>query len=180
MTSHACWPKTSALRPLTIDDAPALADLLDLNRDFLAPWEPVRPDDYFTVAGQRAGIEAALKQHEQGRKLSQVILDDTGRLVGRMTLYNIMRGPFQSCDLGYWVSARDNGRGLATRAVRAILPIAFRDLGLHRIQAGTLLHNVRSQRVLERNGFVRFGVAPTYVSVAGEWRDHALYQAVAT
>ena len=52
------------------------------------------------------------------------------------------------------------------------------ELGLHRIQAGTLLHNVRSQRVLERTGFVRFGVAPAYLSIAGQWQDHALYQIV--
>ncbi len=58
--------------------------------------------------------------------------------------------------------------------------MAFDDLGLHRIQAGTLVDNVRSQRVLERNGFVRFGVAPAYLHIAGEWRDHALYQVVSS
>ena len=52
------------------------------------------------------------------------------------------------------------------------------ELGLHRIQAGTLLHNVRSQRVLERTGFVRFGMAPAYLNIAGQWQDHALYQIV--
>jgi len=57
--------------------------------------------------------------------------------------------------VGYWVGATDNGRGLATAAVRDIIRVAFDDLRLHWIQAGTLSHNVRSQRVLERNGFVR-------------------------
>ena len=90
-------------------------------------------------------------------KVPHVILDDSGRVVGRITLYEIIRGPFQSGSLGYWVSAKDNGRGLATAAVRDILRLAFDELRLHRVQAGTLLHNVRSQRVLERNGFVRFG-----------------------
>ena len=161
----------SATRLVTVDDAPALAELLRVNRDFLAPWEPVRDDDYFTDDGQRNLIEAALDRHEQGSTLPHVILDDTGRLVGRITLNEIVRGPFQSCSLGYWVSAADNGRGLATAAVRDIMRVAFEELGLHRIQAGTLLHNVRSQRVLERNGFVRFGVAPAYLNIAGEWQD---------
>ena len=58
------------------------------------------------------------------------------------------------------MSAADNGRGLATAAVRDMIRVAFDELGLHRIQAGTLLHNIGSQRVLERNGFVRFGVDP--------------------
>jgi len=40
----------------------------------------------------------------------------------------------------------------------------------------TLRHNTGSQRVLERNGFERIGVAPAYLSVAGRWQDHVLYQ----
>ena len=56
--------------------------------------------------------------------------------------------------------------------------MAFGELGLHRIQAGTLLHNTGSQRVLERNGFQRFGVAPQYLRIAGQWQDHALYQLI--
>jgi ribosomal-protein-alanine N-acetyltransferase len=165
-------------RLVTLDDVPALAELYCLNRDFLAPWEPIRSDAYFTEDGQRHVIKAALKGHKQGSTLPRVILDDSGRLVGRITLSEILRGPAQSCSLGYWVGAADNGRGLASAAVRDIMQVAFDDLRLQRIQAGTLLHNVGSQRVLERNGFVRFGVAPSYCKIAGEWQDHALYQVV--
>jgi ribosomal-protein-alanine N-acetyltransferase len=32
--------------------------------------------------------------------------------------------------------------------------------------------------VLERNGFARFGVAPTYLKIAGKWQDCALYQVI--
>jgi ribosomal-protein-alanine N-acetyltransferase len=124
----------------------------------------------------RTDIEGALARYQQGTTVPHVILDGSERIVGRITLNDIVRGPFQSCSLGYWVSADDNGRGLATAAVRAMVRVAFDELGLHRIQAGTLLHNVRSQRVLERTGFVRFGMAPGYLKIAGRWQDHALYQ----
>lgn len=170
----------SATRLLTPADAPALAELLRVNRDFLTPWEPVRGDDYFTVDGQRAVIADALARHEQGSTLPHVILDESGRVVGRITLNGIVRGPFQSCSMGYWVSAADNGRGLATAAVRGIITVAFGELGLHRIQAETLLDNVRSQRVLERNGFTRIGMAPAYLNIAGKWQDHILYQVLNT
>lgn len=169
-----------ATRLVRLDDVPVLAELLRVNRDFLAPWEPIRADDYFTVDGQRVVIGAALERHEQGSTLPHVILDDSGRVVGRITLNEIVRGPFQSCSLGYWVSATDNGRTLATAAVRDIIRVAFDELAMHRIQASTGLHNVRSQRVLERNGFVRFGMAPAYLKIAGEWQDSALYQVVTT
>ncbi|HVB43565.1 MAG TPA: GNAT family protein [Streptosporangiaceae bacterium] len=163
-------------RLVTIEDAPVLADLLRDSREFLAPWDPVRPEDYFTADGQRAVIRAALAAHERGFTLPHVILDRSGRVTGRITLNEIVRGPFQSCHLGYWVNAADNGRGLATAAVARIVRVAFGELGLHRIQAGTLPYNVRSQRVLERNGFVRLAVAPAYLKIAGQWQDHVLYQ----
>jgi ribosomal-protein-alanine N-acetyltransferase len=35
---------------------------------------------------------------------------------------------------------------------------------------------VRSQRVLEHNGFLRFGLAPQYLRIAGRWQDHVLFQ----
>jgi [ribosomal protein S5]-alanine N-acetyltransferase len=66
----------TACRLVTPDDAPALAQLLRLNRDFLAPWEPVRGSDYFTAAGQSIVIQDALCQHEQGRNLPLVIVDE--------------------------------------------------------------------------------------------------------
>ena len=176
MSCNLLWPTSTSTRLIALDDVQALTELLRVNREFLAPWEPTRDDEYFTIEGQRAVIETALERHEQGVTVPQVILDDWGRVVGRITLYQIARGPFQSCNLGYWVSAANNGRGLATAAVRGIIRVAFDELRLHRIQAGTLLHNIRSQRVLERNGFVRFGVAPAYLNVAGRRQDHALYQ----
>ena len=52
----------SATRLVTLDDAPILADLIRVSRDFLAPWEPVRNEGYFTVDGQRAVIRDALTQ----------------------------------------------------------------------------------------------------------------------
>ncbi len=37
-----------------------------------------------------------------------------------------------------------------------------------------------SQRVLERNGFTRIGMAPGYLQIAGRWQDHYLYQLLST
>lgn len=165
-------------RLVAIDDASGLAELLRVNREFLAPWDPVRYDEFFTVAGQRAVVEAALEQYEQGLCLPWVITGDDGRVVGRISLTGIVRGPLQSCNLGYWVGAADNGRGFATAAVREIIRAAFVELGLHRIEGSTQLANVGSQRVLERTGFTRIGVAPAYLCVDGVWKDVALYQLV--
>jgi ribosomal-protein-alanine N-acetyltransferase len=165
---------------VTPDDVPALTRLLQDSREFMAPWEPERADDFFTEEVQRSLIRDALDQHEQGVTVPHVILDDEDRVVGRITLNTIVRGPFQSCSLGYWVGREHNGRGLASRAVAEIKRVAFDELGLHRIEASVLLHNVASQRVLDRNGFERFGVAPSYLKIAGSWQDMAVYQVLTT
>ncbi len=163
------------IRLIRPGDAPELARLLVVNRAFLAPWEPDRDEDYFTPAGQSVVVRALLQQHEQGAAYPCVILD-TGRVVGRITLNGIVRGPLQSCSVGYWVGAADNGRGVASDALRCITRIAFEDLRLHRVQAEALPHNLASQRVLERNGFTRFGYAEKYLHIAGEWQDCVMYQ----
>jgi [ribosomal protein S5]-alanine N-acetyltransferase len=165
-------------RLITPEDAPALAQLLRLNRDFLAPWEPLRDDNFFTEDRQRMMIQDALREHQEGRSLPLVIVDGTGGIVGRITLNNIVRGAFQSCSVGYWVSEAAGGRGVATAALKQVISVAFGELGLHRLQAETLQHNVASQTVLERNGFVRIGMAPTYLKIAGRWQDFILYQLI--
>lgn len=168
----------TACRLITLEDAPVLAELQRVNRAFLAPFEPARSDEYFTEAGQRAAIEKALTEYQQGRNLPQVILDDGAGIVGRITLNGIVRGAFLSCSVGYWVSQSVTSRGVATAALREVIRVAFGELGLHRIQAETLLDNVASQRVLERAGFARIGMAPEYLKIAGRWQDCLLYQIV--
>jgi len=78
--------------------------------------------------------------------------------------------------LGYWVSESRAGRGLASAAVADVTELAFGELGLHRLDAATLLHNTPSQRVLLRNGFRQFDVAESYIKIAGRWQDHILFQ----
>lgn len=167
------------IRLVSRTDADALSKLLQANRDFLAPWEPVRSEDYVTAAGQLADVEAALERHEQGAAAPFVILDEAGDVAGRITLNGIVQGPFQSCSMGYWLAEDRTGRGLATQAVAAAVDHAFTELGLHRVEAATLLANTASQGVLARNGFEEFGMAPRYLKIAGEWQDHRVFQRLA-
>jgi [ribosomal protein S5]-alanine N-acetyltransferase len=166
----------AATRPLVLDDAPALADVLRTNRDFLAPWQPNRADEYFTRDGQHGFIQRLLEQQAAKVCLPLVVLDQVGAIAGTVSLQSIIRGAFQSCSVGYWLAESAQGRGLATRAVGEATEIAFEVLGLHRVQAETLAHNLRSQRVLDRLRFVQYGRAEAYMHIAGEWQDHLLYQ----
>ncbi|MCL2582068.1 MAG: GNAT family N-acetyltransferase [Streptosporangiales bacterium] len=157
-------------------DAEALAALLTANREFLEPWEPEHDESFFTLARQRAVIRRHLEEHVRGQTVPFAILDESGDLAGRITLNGVVRGAFQSASVGYWVSRERNGRGLATAAVADVISYAFGPVGLHRLQAETLPHNVRSQRVLARNGFRPFALAPGFLKIEGRWQDHVLFQ----
>jgi ribosomal-protein-alanine N-acetyltransferase len=167
------------LRPLSIGDATALAEAYRDNRDHLARWDPTRTEDFFTRAGQESEIERVLHEQETGTAVP-LLLAEGSRIVGRVNLSGVVRGPFLSANLGYWIDARFAGRGLMTAAVGATADLARDELGLHRIQAGTLVHNRASQSVLERCGFTRFGLAPQYLRIAGRWQDHVLFQRILT
>jgi ribosomal-protein-alanine N-acetyltransferase len=162
-------------RLLSAEDAEELTAVVRENREFLAPWEPQQEDDYFTVEGQRVRLHRALQAYAREAMVPLAIVAEDGRLAGRISINGVTRGAFQSAALGYWVSQSHNGRGLATAAVADAVHIAFRQLGLHRLQAETLLHNTGSQRVLGRNGFQPFAIAPAYLKIAGRWQDHILF-----
>jgi ribosomal-protein-alanine N-acetyltransferase len=175
LVGRKVWLVGVGVRVITDEDAEPITALLQSNREFLTPWEPTRTDDFFTVPHQLANLIQSLARYREGTAVPLVIVDGE-RLVGRITITDIVRGPFQSAHLGYWVDQSVNGRGVATAAVGAVLQLAFGQLGLHRLQAGTLMHNAASQRVLAHNGFTRIGIAPNYLRIAGTWQDHILYQ----
>jgi ribosomal-protein-alanine N-acetyltransferase len=163
-------------RLVSVGDAEAFARLLTVNREYLAPWSPLQHERYFSAAGQREVLARDVAAYEQGGMLPRAILDADDAVCGRINLNNIVRGAFQSASLGYWVSESHAGRGLASAAVAEVIRIGFGEYRLHRLEAGTLLHNAPSQRVLARNGFRPFAVAEAYLNIAGKWQDHILFQ----
>src|SRR5215469_14107869 len=104
----------SVTRLVTLDDAPVLAEVLRVSRDFLAPWEPIRGDDYFTAGGQLAVIRDVLARHAQGAALPHVILDGSGDVAGLIAVCVIVLGPFQSGSKGYLVIVISTRGGPAT------------------------------------------------------------------
>lgn len=170
--------ETVALSPLQRRHAVPLAELYRANRVFLAPYQPLADDSFYTPAAQLERVDATRRRARADESYSYAIeLEDM--IVGTLTISDVVRGSFQSAHLGYWVSKPVNGRGVATVAVARAVQIAFEDLALHRLQAATLLRNHASQRVLEKNGFERIGVARDYLRIAGRWQDHILFGLVA-
>ncbi|NUO60667.1 MAG: GNAT family N-acetyltransferase [Hamadaea sp.] len=168
------------IRPAVIADAAELSRLYTENREFLRPFEPVRDETFFTKDGQEARLAVGEAARAAGIEDRRVITSQaTGEILGMISLTAIERGPVQGAHLGYWVAQAANGRGVASAAVAAVLDLAFGELDLHRLEAGTLLHNAGSQKVLRRNGFEEIGVARRYLKIDGKWQDHLLFQRLA-
>ncbi|MFD3401886.1 GNAT family N-acetyltransferase [Kribbella sp. NPDC058693] len=175
MTEARSLTSDVQLRIATLDDAAALADAYTRSWDHLSPWEPARPESWFTVAGQRERLTSTLERYKNGHVVPWVLVE-ADRVIGAFTLQDVVAGPFRSASLGYWLAGDVTGRGLATLAVEAVAELADTHYKLHRIEASTLKHNLASQRVLQRAGFEQIGFAPTYLYIAGTWQDCNLYQ----
>jgi [ribosomal protein S5]-alanine N-acetyltransferase len=165
------------LRISTFDDAAGLADAYNRSWDHLKAWEPDRAESWFTPAGQLERLTSTLERYKNGQVVPWVLAEGD-RIVGAITLNDLVPGPFRNADVGYWLASDVVGRGLATRALEAVLDIADTELKLHRVAASTLTNNGPSQRVLQRAGFVQIGFAPTYLHIAGDWQDCNLYQRI--
>ena len=95
-------------------------------------------------------------------------------MVASVNLNNVVRGAYAAAHLGYSVDAEEQGRGIGSEAVAAVVNHAFEELRLHRIMANYQPANERSARLLRRLGFVPEGFARHYLFIAGAWRDHVL------
>ena len=159
------------LRPVRLDDAAVFARAYDRNRAHLEPWEPIRPENFYTEAGQRSQLEQFAEARRQGRVERWVFDNGDGEIYGSITLSNIELGIFLNARMGYWVDASLNGRGLATAAVSGVCEYARRRWNLHRIEAGTNVENHASQRVLVKCGFEEIGLSRSHLFINGKWSD---------
>ncbi len=167
----------TAIRPTATEDADEQLALRRDNREHTRPWDPRREDSFFTQAGQRLELELDQRAWSAGTAYSFAVLamDEGDRLIGRVALANVVRGPWQNATLGYWIDHRAGNRGHATRAVRLALRYAFEEVGLHRVQPAIIPRNARSVRVAEKAGFRREGRALRYLKINGTWEDHEIY-----
>ncbi|MFL5797077.1 MAG: GNAT family N-acetyltransferase [Actinomycetota bacterium] len=146
--------------------------LTDDNRDHLRPWMPwvygtTSPDD------TRRFLREVLQKLAAGREYGFAVLD-RGRLVGAMGLR--VAEDTHETEVGYWLSAEAQGRGIITRATQALVRFSFEELGMDRVVILCASDNVRSRAVPERLGFTLEGTLRRRDLVPGrEPRDQIVY-----
>lgn len=155
--------------------APFLVDYKIRNRDHLAPWEPPRREEYFTLKNTQQTIAAQLKLYSQDLALPLAVLDRCGqKVIATVNVSNIVRGIFQAAHLGYGLDGKYQGQGYMTEILSVAIPEIFTQLKLHRLMANYIPSNQRSGALLQRLGFTKEGVAKDYLFINGQWQDHIL------
>ena len=170
--------ETERLRvaPVAPEHAPAQLAYYCRNAAHLAPWEPTWPPDFLTLDYWVAAAQRAIDDANADRVYRFVAFrhDNPATMVASINLSNVVRGVFAAAHLGYSVDAREQGLGIGSEAVGAVVAFAFETLRLHRVMANYQPANERSARLLRRLGFVPEGFARDYLYIAGAWRDHIL------
>ncbi|MBO1513757.1 GNAT family N-acetyltransferase [Metabacillus bambusae] len=161
------------LRPLEITDAEDSLKLELRNREFFQNYTSLRDPSFYTLEGQLTRIKKNKEMQEQDQYyLFGIFLNEIEELIGYIMLSEIMRGPIQHCFIGYFLDKNQNGKGYMTEAVHLMVTFAFKELKLHRIEAGVIPHNIGSIKVLEKSGFHKEGIAKKNVKINGRWEDH--------
>ena len=157
-------------------DAEALLDLHLRNGEFFQKYSPTFDEDFYTLDSKLKYIDHCIKQGEEEKGYSfGIFLKDSEKLIGDVSLFHIFRGPLQKCLVGYSLDQQFNGKGYTTEAVSLAVEFAFHELKLHRVEAGAMLSNPGSMRVLEKAGFHREGIEQKGVKVNGQWEDHQIF-----
>ncbi len=97
---------------------------------------------------------------------------DSSSLVGYADVTNVVRGGFLSAYLSYYAFHGHERQGLMKEGLKLVIRHAFRELGLHRLEANIQPGNTASIALVASCGFEKEGYSPKYLKIRGRWRDH--------
>lgn len=164
------------LRLIQKGDAQQLLDFELRNKDFFTKTSPTRSDSFYTLEGKEAFVQSQVKAIENNEGYSFLMFDYQDHLIGWVSLFELLLVPsLNCCYIGYRIDEKMQGKGYTTLAVKEVIDFAFNTLKLHRLEAGVLLKNKASQRVLEKCGFIQEGIQHKNVNINGVWEDHYMY-----
>jgi ribosomal-protein-serine acetyltransferase len=167
--------ESASLRPVEDWDVDELDALVASNRAYLARWMPWPPAQ--TRESTREFIRTAKAQLESNDGFQAALVVD-GAVAGVFG-YHAVDWVHRRTTLGYWLAEPAQGRGLATRAVAALIDHAFGKWDLHRVEIRAAVGNERSRAVCERLGMTLEGVLRQAEWVGGRCHDLAVYSALA-
>jgi ribosomal-protein-alanine N-acetyltransferase len=167
------------IRPLRRRDASTWARLRADNAEWLGPWEATLPREAGHLATSYIGMIGTLRRRARMGQAMPFVVTWDGQMVGLLTVNGITWGSARWASMGYWVARSHAGRSITPTAVALVCDHLITTAGLHRIEIAIRPENAASLRVVEKLGFTEIGTAPRYLHIAGDWRDHRIFQVLA-
>lgn len=133
-------------------DVEAIAQAIEESRDHLLPWSILAKGDTKEVAGDL--VAQALVEWDQGKSYKYAIIANESIAGGCGMMRRIGPG---GLEIGYWLHRNWTGKGLATRAVAALLESGFLLNGVNHFQIRHDAANHSSEAVARRLEFVQVG-----------------------
>jgi RimJ/RimL family protein N-acetyltransferase len=162
-----------SLRPYQADDVLPLYEAASESIADIYPWMPWCHPGY-TLEDSRSWVASRLEAWGQPDYDFVIVEQATGRFLGAVGLNQINR-VHDFANLGYWVRSSAAGHGIAVMAARLCARFGFDELKLHRIEIVVDVDNRRSQRVAEKLGATREGLARQRCKTGGTWRDAFMF-----
>ncbi len=154
------------------EDAEEIFTLVERCRDYLREWVPW-VDSSKSVADIHTFVDRAEKQYADDNGF-QCCIRMQGSIVGVIGFVYVNRVDKRT-ELGYWVGAEYQGRGIATKATRALTDYAFSEWNLNRVELCIGAGNARSRAVVERLRFRQEGICRERHWVNDRFHDEAIY-----
>ncbi|MEL6718419.1 MAG: GNAT family protein [Bacteroidota bacterium] len=155
-----------------LEHAEELFQLVDKNRAYLSQWlewvqwtKEVKDTEEFTVK--------SIEQNENREQLDTTIFAGE-RIVGKIGFIKLNH-KYKSAEIGYWLSEDEQGRGIMTQAVKALMKYGFETFDLNRIVIGANAENWSSRNIPERLGFQFEGTFRQDRFYGGQFWDSVVY-----
>lgn len=164
------------IRMLEESDAETVFAAVDRNREHLREWL-IWVDRTDSPEVTRQYIHDSKLRYENKEMMSGGIWLN-GEYVGAIGVV-VYEWHNQMLELGYWLSADQQGKGIITKVVTAMIDHAFNDLGLNRVEIHCADGNLRSRAIPERLGFHQDGVMRQGGLLNGKFVDKVIYSMLA-
>lgn len=158
------------LRPVTIEDANFTFEIKK-DKEFRKHFPEFLLNE--TLEKEKKLIKNYIKGKKKKKEAMYIILADKEK-VGTLEIYKAnlkhKRGSIGFClKKEYW------RKGIASKACELGLEKIKKEFGLHTVEATTHPDNIGSQKVLEKNGFIKIGLMKDYYYTNKKYIDRLLY-----
>jgi len=157
------------LRQWSIDDASVLAEIAN-NKNIADNLQDLFPFPY-SLKDARKWLRT-IAQVNPPRNFAIVSDGTIVGNIGILTKEDIHR---KNIEIGYFLSEKQWGKGIAAIAIQAITSYAFSNFDIVRVYAETFADNIRSRRALEKAGFISEGTFRRSIIKNGIIKDSCIY-----